>query len=387
MILRKYNPKIIAVTGNVGKTTTKNFLYHIYKSTGQKVGYSHANFNSEIGVALSVFLEKESSRSFIKWWWIIQKAKFKILLKYNYPKVLIIEAGIDSPGDMDKIAKNLKPNISIITKLTNAPSHLENFRNLHHQHSEKLKLFEHTRDFVLYNAKDENIKKYLHDIPQHLKQFAFGSNESPVKLVKYELVYENGKLIGSIGQFSIQKNIIPVMLKGVVGRNIFESMLGAITLAHFDGVSDADIVLGLKNVDLEKNRMGVKYADNILIIDDTYNSSPSALTGAINTLKEINVSGEKIAVLGGMNELGSKEYEAHFEAIKQVNSVADKCILIGDKWVKPLEDTPRKNIEFLMFDSSDDVAEIIEQHVSNNDCVLVKGSRGYKTEIVVKKLL
>jgi UDP-N-acetylmuramoyl-tripeptide--D-alanyl-D-alanine ligase len=138
-ILKKYRPTIIAVTGSVGKTSTKDAIYTVLERTGF-VRKSDKSFNSEIGVPLTILgVPNGWSNPFI-WLQNITHGLELIFLKSDYPKTLIIEVGADHPGDIKRVASWLRPDIAVITTVSKIPVHVEFFPSRKALLDEKLAL-------------------------------------------------------------------------------------------------------------------------------------------------------------------------------------------------------------------------------------------------------
>ena len=139
-ILWKYNPKIIAVTGSVGKTSTKDAVYTVLKNEGS-IRRSEKSFNSEFGIPLSIIGEKSGWGSLFAWILIIFSGIGKILIRDDkYPKTLVLEVGADKPGDISSVAKWLKPDVVVITRFPEIPVHIEFFPTLDSLIEEKISL-------------------------------------------------------------------------------------------------------------------------------------------------------------------------------------------------------------------------------------------------------
>src|SRR3989344_9659971 len=126
VVLKKYNPKIIAVTGTVGKTSTKEAIVSVLANEFYVRG-NKGSYNSEIGVPLTVLGQKNAYYSFFGWFKIIFSGLGLILDRKNYPKILVLEFGADKPGDIRELVSWIKPSVSVITALGSIPVHVEFF--------------------------------------------------------------------------------------------------------------------------------------------------------------------------------------------------------------------------------------------------------------------
>src|SRR3989344_1903834 len=126
LILRKYKPKIAAITGTVGKTSAKDAIYTVL-SGSHYVRKSQKSFNSELGVPLTIIGAASGWNNPLLWLYNIIAGLGVILLKNHYPKWLVLEVGVDQPGDMQKITSWLKPDIAVITRFSKVPVHVEFF--------------------------------------------------------------------------------------------------------------------------------------------------------------------------------------------------------------------------------------------------------------------
>ena len=126
IILRLRKPQIIAIVGNLGKTSTKENIANALKDAGLRVRYSQKSFNSEIGVPLSILGISESGNSFALWLKNIWLAFFE-LFNFDFPKYLVLELGVDRPGDFDKIFFDI--DILVLAAMQKNPVHLANFKD------------------------------------------------------------------------------------------------------------------------------------------------------------------------------------------------------------------------------------------------------------------
>jgi len=126
-VLRKYKPKIVAVTGSVGKTTTKDAIYTVLAENGRFVRKSEKSFNSEIGLPLTILGCANAWSNPFHWLVNFLKGLFLIIFRWTYPNILMLEIGADRPGDIERVTKWLKPNIAVLTRMGKVPVHVEYF--------------------------------------------------------------------------------------------------------------------------------------------------------------------------------------------------------------------------------------------------------------------
>ena len=389
LVLKKYKPKVIGITGNVGKTTTKDFLVSILSESDKyNVFGTRGNLNSEIGIPLTIFLEKSGSPKLSDWFLILLKSIKLILFRYKeYPDILVLEIAADKKGDIENFVKYIKPNISTVTKLLKSPTHLNNYKNLDELYKEKLKMFEYTKDIIIVNNSNEILKENIAKLSNTKISVTYGLNDSDVNLLEYNLIYENNLPMGIQAKIQIKDNIFPIKIESNIGEHIAESALSAITFAYVLDVSIIDIINGIKKATLTDGRMQIINTKRIYIINDSYNSSPESAKKALQTFNEINSERRKVLILGGMNDLGINEEKEHSHLIKSVNGVVPVCILIGEKMNNALKNSvKRQNTNFIYFETVDDFIKNINEIIKTGDLILLKGSRFYRLDKVISAI-
>ena len=125
-VLRKYKPKIVAITGSVGKTSTKDAIYAAL-ARGGRVRKSEKSFNSEIGLPLTILGVPNAWHNPLRWLQNIVDGLFLLVLTVEYPEWLVLEVGADRPGDIRSLAAWLPVDIAVITRLPEIPVHVEFF--------------------------------------------------------------------------------------------------------------------------------------------------------------------------------------------------------------------------------------------------------------------
>lgn len=126
LVLKKYKPNIVAVTGSVGKTSTKDAIFSVL-STSFFTRKSDKSFNNELGVPLTILGLQTAASDPSGWIRNIFDGLALILLTHKYPRWLVVEVGADRPGDIRAIASWLRPDIAVVTRLSDVPVHVEFF--------------------------------------------------------------------------------------------------------------------------------------------------------------------------------------------------------------------------------------------------------------------
>ncbi|MFT7507733.1 MAG: UDP-N-acetylmuramoyl-tripeptide--D-alanyl-D-alanine ligase, partial [Acidimicrobiales bacterium] len=196
ILLRRKKPTIVAVTGSVGKTSVKDAVYavlkdHVHTRKSQK------SFNSEIGVPLSVLGLNNGWNNPIVWIKNIFDGAFTAFFASEYPDVLVLEVGVDRPGDMDRLTQWLTPDIVVLTRLPEVPVHVEYFDTPEDVIAEKMQLVHALKDdgILIYNNDDEKIRKEIEGVRQ--QSFGFSRySPSHFNTCGDHIMYKEGKAVG-----------------------------------------------------------------------------------------------------------------------------------------------------------------------------------------------
>ena len=160
LVIKKYKPQIIAVTGSVGKTSTKDAIFAVMASTFS-VRKSEKSFNSDIGIPLTILGCPNAWYNLFLWIKNIFSGLELIIFSCNYPKWLILEVGADRPNDIKAITKWLKPHIVVITAFAKVPTHIEFFKDKDEVVKEKKYLADALKKdgILIVNGDDEDCMK------------------------------------------------------------------------------------------------------------------------------------------------------------------------------------------------------------------------------------
>ncbi|MBU0999015.1 UDP-N-acetylmuramoyl-tripeptide--D-alanyl-D-alanine ligase [Patescibacteria group bacterium] len=406
LVLLKYKPKIIAITGSFGKTSTKDAVYAILSKISH-VRKSEKSFNSEIGLPLTILGVPNGWNNPFFWFLNIFKGLWLFLNPFRYhkyPKWLVLEVGVGKPDDMRRTASWLKTDAVIITAIGDTPPHVEFFNSHRHLWEEKSQLIKTLKKdgVLILNADDEMILEMKEKSKHHTTTYGFTEGADIVGSGDTIFYNENGEPEGVIFRVDEGGNSFPVIIEKVFGRNHIYATLSALALSSSLKFNMLSAVNALKNYEVAPGRMRLlKGIKDCLIIDDTYNSSPFACESALKTLGEIkskNEEGRKIAILGDMLELGKHTLPAHKnigriakEILSEgLNGKVNVLLVVGlrAKAIKEGALEAGMNIENIFeFLDSREAGNFIKTFVRENDLVLIKGSQGMRMERVVEAIL
>ncbi len=393
LVLKKYKPKIVAVTGSVGKTSAKDAIY-VALSSAFFVRRSEKTFNSEIGVPLTILgCQNAWSNPFI-WTKNIFTGLGVILLKNHYPKWMVLEVGADEPNDIENIARWLKPDIVVLTKFAEVPAHVEFFESPEAVMEEKKKLIEYLKKggTLIVNNDDEKMQSIL--APQGVKLISFGFNDgSRVKGSNYQIIHENSIPVGINFKVDYGGVSVPLTLKGILGEHQVLPSLIALAVAVSQDLNIVSVSQALgKRESFQPGRMrllaGVK---ETILIDDSYNASPIAVEKAVETLGSLEIiNGRKIAVLGDMLELGKYSTEEHKKIGKIVAITCDVLIAVGMRSKDIVEGALLGGMcekDILQFEDSENAGKYLQNFIQSGDVILIKGSQSIRTEKIVEEIM
>jgi len=395
IVLKKYKPKIVAVTGSVGKTSTKDAIYTAM-SDSFFVRKSEKSFNSDIGIPLTILGCENAWSDPLLWIKNIFRGLSIIIFKEKYPEWLVLEVGADRPGDIKSVSKWLKPNIVVITKFAKVPVHIEFFNSREDLINEKWFLVRALRDggTLVINADDEDSVKMSEDFKGQIIKYGI-ETKADIRAENLDYSYDekDGKkeVTGIIFRINYQGNSFPMFIKGSVGVPNVYSVLASVAVGFINKINPVKINEMLLEHDTPKGRMRlIRGIKNSMIIDDTYNSSPLALNSALQTLKDIKMKGRKIAVLGDMMELGKLSADEHYNAGKFAGEFCDLIITVGMRSRKMGEaalDAGFAEGKIYQYDDSLSAGKEFQNEIKEGDLILVKGSQSVRMEKFVLEIM
>lgn len=400
LYLHRHKPMIVAVTGNVGKTSTKEAIAVVLSSI-KRVRSGKGNLNNEFGVPLTIIGDwaddyYETGNSAWFWMKVIVKGVGRLFYKKRYltlyPEVLVLEYGADKPDDIQKLCKKFKPHISVITAVGEIPVHVEFFQTpaaLAKEKSELVKYLD-SNDYAVLNYDDQVVLDMKEKTKARAMSYGFGEGAT-VKILNFDFRSdEAGWPVGVSFKlhYGSANNFVPVKIDGSLGKSQAYAAAAATAVGIIFKMNLVDISEALGGYKGPKGRLKIlKGIKNSMIIDDTYNASPASMHLALETLKSF--SGRKIAILGDMLELGEYTEFAHRAVGDFAGSFADVLVCVGlrSKFIADSAANQMLRDSILYFDSSIEALSKIDSLIKEGDLILVKGSQGIRMEKIVEEIM
>lgn len=391
LLLKRTNPKIVAVTGSVGKTSTKDAIYTVLKDH-HHTRRSEKGFNTEIGVPLTILGLRNAWSNPLRWLKNIIDGLLSIVHPGDYPEILVLEMGVDHPGDMKRLAALVKPDVVVITRLPDVPVHVEFFDSPDAVIEEKLELLKALKPdgVFVYNHDDEKVRRAAQEIRQQAIGYSRYS-ESHFTASGDVVVYDAGVPVGM--EFDLRHLDIEAKMRvtGSLGVQHAYNFAAAAAVGNEFGVALPEAMDALTDHLPPPGRMrllrGIK---DTLILDDSYNSSPTAMERSLQTLKELKTGKRKIAVLGDMLELGQYSVRAHEDVGEQVVSSADVLITVGVRARKIAEGALEHGMNekyIYQYDTVERARRDVLTMLEKGDVVLVKASQSIRLELLVGDIM
>lgn len=396
-VLRKYKPRIVAVTGSVGKTSTKDAIYEVLAHTG-RVRKSQKSFNSELGLPLTILGVPNAWNNPLRWLQNLVDGFFMIVTTVPYPEWLVLEVGADRPGDIRGLSRWLSVDVAVITRLPEVPVHVEFFDSPEAVIEEKASLIDALRPggALLLFADDPRTIALQHRLPApdaKIITFGFAAN-ADVRGEHAALVYEEGAEhwpIGIEARIALAGTEAPLRVLGAIGAHAFLPALAAAAVGSALGRPLMDMLPALSRYEPPAGRMRlVRGLKDTLIIDDTYNASPAATLAALEALHMVVSARRRIAAIGDMLELGRHSVEEHRKLGAAAAKYADLLVTVGFRArdiAQGALDAGMADEKILQFEDSSKAGDELKNMLEAGDCVLVKGSQSMRMERVVEECM
>jgi UDP-N-acetylmuramoyl-tripeptide--D-alanyl-D-alanine ligase len=360
----EWNKPIVGVTGSAGKTTAKELTAHVLQSSGRKVLRNIKNYNNGLGLPITVLN----------------------LAKDNSYDVAVLEMGMSTPhNEIARLCKITPPDVAV--ELNVLPVHIEHLGSIENIQKAKAELVEGMKSggTAVLNADDFRVfaMRELHDG----KNLTYGievQSDVMAKNIRFERFGET--------QFTLQTPETRAEVSFPLnGKHNILNALAASAVGFSFGMTTQQIAESLKTVTPPPQRGEIlHFAEGFTVVNDTYNSNPDALISMVETILDGGHSAKrKIVVAGEMRELGENAAQIHYETGKRIADLGvDKLFGVEGFAADLLEGANDANLSKTEFYENSEIAgEKFVGEVETGDLILVKGSRGVRTEKVIEKLL
>ena len=352
-----YNIPVVAITGSVGKTSTKDIISSVV-STHFKVQKTQGNLNNHIGLPLTILGLKDH-------------------------EALVVEMGMNNLGEISVLSKIAMPNIAVITNV--GTSHIGNLGSRENILKAKLEILDGLEDggTLIINNDNDLLHAWANKYTGKVKIITYGIENESIFMAKDVISKEDSSEF--LATFKEQKNVKIIVPVG--GTHFVYNALSAVAVGNTLGLSIEEIQNGIQKFELTKSRMElINLQNDITIINDCYNANYDSMKASIEYLAKTTAK-RKIAVLGDMLELGEFSEELHRKVGEEVKkNKIDVLITVGNLG-KIISDSAQNNdIEIHQCDSNNEAVEVIKAIMKNNDIILVKASNGMKFKNIVEAL-
>lgn len=357
--LAQVDPLVVAVSGSNGKTTTKDFIAAIGQ-TSYKTVKTPENFNNEIGVPQT------------------------ILSMPTDTELLVIEIGMDHPGDLTFLSNLVKPDIALLTMIGEA--HIEFFKTRARIADGKMEIITGLKanGHLVFNGDEPLLLERVGQHP-HLLRDSFGLNStndlfaSDIDMTPLQTSFKTNQ--------STQRFTIPM-----TGRYNVTNALSAITVGHLLHISDEKIAQALVEAPITENRtewLDGQFGDKIL--SDVYNSNPTAAKEVLHFFADTPTQGKRIAVLGDMLQLGEASPALHASLIESLDPTKIAHVYLVGEEIAPLEDAlkplyPAGTVKRYAINDADTLLKDLLADLTPDDEIMLKGSHGVHLENIVAQL-
>ena len=359
----QWNKPVVAITGSAGKTTAKELTAHVLENSGKKVLRNIKNYNNGLGLPITVLN----------------------LAKDNSYDVAVLEMGMSTPNnEIARLCRITPPDVAV--ELNVLPVHVEHLGSIENVAKAKAELIEGMKSegFAVLNADDVRVLA-MSELCQG-RTITFGiESEADIKAENIEMTR-----FGETRFTLTLPNGKAEVLMQLSGRHNVLNALSAAAVGFSFGMSAQEIADALKTIAPPPQRGEVlHFQEGFTVINDSYNSNPAALLGMVKTLVDGRQNAKRLIVVAGeMLELGENEKEIHRETGKNL-ALIGMDFLIGVRGLAKEMTESARNAglnKTIFFDSSAEAGDFLANELETGDLVLVKGSRGVRTEKVIEKI-
>lgn len=366
IIYNRFRPYVIGITGSTGKTTTRYMLSQIGVALGRKNFSSSGNLNTQIGLPLAVLGFSSSPKGIIGYLSVLLRTPFKAIFMKKYPRYLILEYGIDKPGDMEELTNLISPDVAVITNI--GVAHIGAFKKIENIGREKWQLALSAKDYVFCFKKVADLQKSFGEPKAQI--ITPESSDTRAKNINYMTNKTEFDLVLNSKTYKAEF--------GFSGKHNLDNLILAVLVASKVFVGDEKIAQALKDLFPLSGR-GERFVgrSDILVIDESYNANPVSMAAALNNLDHIKL-GRKVVIMGEMKEIDPIKKVSHEKVADLARQKADFLIGVGDGYKSLNLDKWYEDVEQLELE--------IDSLLKSGDVLLVKGSLAVGLQKIIDKM-
>lgn len=401
--LRRYKPMIIGITGSAGKTSTREAIFSVLKKRFRmRASKQHDDY--AMAIILAILEISDYGGRMDKWVFAVFRIWWQLVFqKKEYPEILILEYGVERPGDMDYLLSIARPAIAVVTAVGDIPMHVEFFKNPEDVIREKAKLAQvlSVNNYAILNHDDYAVYDMKGLTKAHVITFGFEA-AAELAITNVELRTAKDEKLGDIPEgiaFKVVSagSVVPIRLHGGFGKGAVYSAAAAAAVGLVLNMNLVEVAEALAGYVALAGRLRLlKGIKNSFIIDDTYGASPDSMRAALDTLKSLP-GRRKIAVLGGITEVGRYAEQVHRSLGDLAASYADLLITVGLRAKFIASEATTRGIErdgrvlpsehVWSFDDAASAGQALDPLIQEGDLILITGSKDMQMERAVFEIM
>lgn len=361
--LQEVSPSVVGITGSVGKTTTREFLAFCLRKE-RRVHAAGKSYNTLVGCSLTVLAMPADT------------------------EILVLELGTSHPGEIREMVFYFPVTHGVITEV--APAHLEGLESLEGVLAAKMELTTSRKlSFLSYNNDNKILSDAVASLPERIETWGVGMMGSDTGITEVEQRLFCGGEAELSFTLAHGGEMFPCK-SSIFGKQHARNLSYAFVLADALGVDPRSVLESFEDIELLPGRGRILRGEcDCIVIDETYNANPASLSFALKNVQEIRLVDEhgpfrKIAVVGGMRELGADSERWHKNVLQMVDDL-DELYLIGEEWCGVRH--VAGEIVRGWWQDVDDFLKDVPPESFRRSVVMLKGSRYYRLERILPALL
>lgn len=391
LVVIRYRPTIVMVTGSLGKTSAKDAIAAALAPSFY-LRKSEKSYNSEFGVPLTIIGAKNPWKNVFSWLGLFRDLLALLTLPNHYPKMLVLEVGADRPGDIMRILRIVSPDAVVVTRLPDVPVHVETYASPAAVREEEfLPAYALAPGApLIISADDPHARELASNLHARVITYGF-AEDADIRAHEPEVFVEEGIITGMKTSVIVHGKDPEVIVRGSLGHQQVYGPLSALALASAFGVKVPETLKGLEDYVPPPGRGRIlRGLHDSILIDDSYNASPAALEYALESLKALPAVKRRIAVLGDMLELGRYSVAEHERMGTYAAARADVVVTVGIRSRATASAARAAGLaddKVLTFDTAANAAKELPGLIQKGDAILIKGSQGVRLERIVTALI